>query len=141
HACYGRPGHADGAALAACAAGRAGLARISPERIGAELRKLLAAPDPAEALALMQAAGVLAQILPGTDAAAMAALIAAEAAADAPPDWRRRLAALRGAVPVPVPVPALAAALRLSRAEAAHLRRLDDALSLGPAAAAFHHGP
>src|SRR5690606_32328013 len=137
HAHYGRPGRADGAALAACAAGRAGLARISPERIGAELRKLLAAPDPAEALELMRETGVLAQILPGADAAALPALIAAEGAAGAPPDWRRRLAALQGGIPPA----ALTDALRLSRAEAAHLRHLAEAAALDPAAAAFHHGP
>ncbi len=133
HAHYGRPGRADAAALAACAAGRAGLARISPERIGAEMRKLLAAPDPCESLKLMREAGVLAQVLPGADVGAMPGLIAAESAAGAPPDWRRRLRALDA--------PEAATLLRLSRAETLHLRRLAEAQDMGAAAAAFHLGP
>lgn len=133
HAHYGRPGHADADALAACAAGRDGLARISAERIGAEMRKLLAAPDPSEALALMAETGVLAQVLPGVDARAMLRLIAAEAAADAPPEWLRRLGVLNA--------PQAADRLRLSRAEASHLDRLAAAQRMDPAAAAFHFGP
>ena len=77
HARYGR-GAPDDAALAACAAGAEGLARISRERIGAEMRKLLSAPDPVEAVRLMQRTGVLAQVLPGADADRLAALVAAE---------------------------------------------------------------
>ncbi|HHW34188.1 MAG TPA: CCA tRNA nucleotidyltransferase [Paracoccus solventivorans] len=74
HAWYGRRGGADPAALAACARHAAGLSRISRERIGAEMRKLLSAPGPVEAVALMQTAGVLAQLLPGADAAGLTAL-------------------------------------------------------------------
>lgn len=133
HAHYGRPGGADAAALAACAAGREGLARISPERIGAEMRKLLAAPDPVESLDLMRKTGVLAQILPGASTDAMPRLIAAERAAGVAPDWRRRLGAMEA--------PDAARLLRLSRAEALHLRHLSEARSTGPAAAAFHFGP
>lgn len=133
HAHYGRPGQVDGPALAACAAGRAGLARISAERIGAEMRKLLAAPDPSESLALMAQAGVLAQVLPGADARVLPRLVAAEAAAGAPPEWRRRLWALAA--------PEAAGRLRLSRADALHLRRLGEARAFGPAAAAFYFGP
>ncbi len=60
---YGR-GEADPAALAACAALKAGLARLSGERIGKELLKLMAADDPRPALRLMAATGVLAALLP-----------------------------------------------------------------------------
>jgi poly(A) polymerase len=65
HAAYGDPGggiDADG--LAACAALAEGLDGISRERIHAELRKLLAARDPAPAVAAMAQSGVLARILP-----------------------------------------------------------------------------
>lgn len=103
---YGR--ETDPQALAACAALAAGLENISKERIGAEMRKLLAAPDPSGALALMDEAGVLAHILPGADATGMPALIAAEAGRGA--GWPRRLALLGADDP--------AAALRLSRDEA-----------------------
>ncbi|MBV0891854.1 CCA tRNA nucleotidyltransferase [Paracoccus sp. Z118] len=120
HARYGRKGAADPAALAACARHKAGLSGISRERIGAEMRKLLAAPDPVEAVELMARTGVLAQILPGARSEGLAALIAAEVGAVCPhtpedicakkKDWPVRLAAL-GADDA-------AGALRLSRSEA-----------------------
>lgn len=111
----------DPRALAACKALADGLEQISKERIGAEMRKLLAAPDPSEALALMDQAGVLTRILPGADATAMPALIRAEA--DHAPAWPRRLALLGAADP--------ASALRLSRDEAKAQALLTDALSQG----------
>ena len=40
---------------------------LEKERIGHEMRKLLAAPDPAQAVALMAEAGVLPLVLPGAD--------------------------------------------------------------------------
>lgn len=53
---------ADG--LAACAAAVNGLDRLSRERVGAEMRKLLCAPSPVTALRAMQGIGALARILP-----------------------------------------------------------------------------
>ena len=116
---YGRK--ADPRAVAACAALKDGLARIAPERIGAEMRKLLAAPDPADAVRLMADTGVLAQILPGAQADTLPALIAAEGGR--PPAWPRRLACLRA--------PDAAQALRLSREEARVQDALAGALSAG----------
>ena len=101
---YGQ--HADPDAVAACAAHRDGLSGIARERIGAEMRKLLAAPDPAPSVALMADTGVLDLLLPGANPAALQALLAQEG--DLPPSWPRRLAALH-ADP--------AAALRLSKTE------------------------
>ncbi len=49
---------ADADALAACEAQRALLANLSGERIAQEMRKLLAAPDPTEALGLMARIGL-----------------------------------------------------------------------------------
>jgi poly(A) polymerase len=66
YAGYGR-GEADGAALAACAALKDGLLGLSGERVSKELLKLLAAPDPRAALALMQSTGVLSALLPAVD--------------------------------------------------------------------------
>jgi poly(A) polymerase len=63
YAWYGR-GEADAAALAACGAARDKLAALSAERVQKELFKLLAAPDPRAALALMDQTGVLAAVLP-----------------------------------------------------------------------------
>jgi len=52
----------DAAGLAACAKLRGGLAGISAERIWAETRKLLAAPQPLAALDAMESTGVLDQL-------------------------------------------------------------------------------
>lgn len=97
----------DAEGLAACAAHAGGLRRISAERIGAETKKLLAAPDPAPEVAAMQRTGVLAVILPGADSAALAPLVHLEA--PGVPDPILRLAALGGED--------VADRLRLSRAE------------------------
>jgi poly(A) polymerase len=110
---------ADG--LAACAENLDGLDLLSRERIGAEMRKLLAAPDPAPALAAMSASGALLRLLPGAAAHLIAVLVHVEQAASLPPDWVRRLAALGGQD--------AETTLRLSNAETTRLTNLCDALS------------
>lgn len=65
NAWYGADIDADG--LAACARQSAGLEKIAAERIWKELKKLLAAPDPREAVLKMAESGVLAQILPSAN--------------------------------------------------------------------------
>ncbi|MBW6505336.1 MAG: CCA tRNA nucleotidyltransferase [Rhodobacteraceae bacterium] len=120
---YGAPeAGPDADALAACAEHAQGIESLSRERVGAEMRKLLSAPDPAPVLAAMQAAGVLAHVLPGADARALAVLVHLEAGR--PPDWRRRLAVLGGE--------GVAESLRLARADARVLASLREAVS-GPA--------
>lgn len=115
HAVYGDPDAGlDAEGLAACAAHADGIDRLSRERIGAEMRKLLAAPDPAPAVAAMAQAGVLAHAVPGADPRWLAVLVHLEGAH--PPRWLRRLAVLGGED--------VAEALRLSRAEAQDLDRL-----------------
>ena len=112
HAVYGDPAQGlDAEGLAACAANLAGIDTLSRERIGHEMRRLLAAPDPAPTAAAMQAAGVLARILPGADTRALAPLVHLQDGLA--PDWLTRLAAIGGADP--------ADALRLSRDEARRL--------------------
>ena len=119
HSWYGdAEGGLDADGLAACATLSAGLETISRERIGAETRKLLAAADPAPAVAAMAQAGILARILPGADPRALALLVHLEL--DADPDWLRRLAALGGED--------VADRLRLSRAEARDLAALREAI-------------
>ncbi|WP_084398348.1 CCA tRNA nucleotidyltransferase [Henriciella aquimarina] len=54
----------DEAGLAACARQKEGLKQIASERIWKELHKLLAAPDPTEAVAAMKESGVLDILLP-----------------------------------------------------------------------------
>ncbi|MFZ1773223.1 MAG: CCA tRNA nucleotidyltransferase [Rhizobiaceae bacterium] len=60
----GRP---DAEGLKACARHKAMLADLSAERIWAELKKLLSAPDPARALLWMRQAGVLSAVLPESE--------------------------------------------------------------------------
>ena len=132
---YGRPGNGiDAEGLAACAAGAEGLDGVSRERIGVEVRRLLAAPDPASAVAAMQASGVLMRVLPGADAAALAVLVHLEGSARMLPDPLRRLACL-GGEDVPQ-------ALRLSRAQAKTLEVLRALIGdvAGLAEIAWRHG-
>ncbi len=134
HACYGDPGQGlDAEGLAACAALATGLEAISRERIGAEMRKLLAARDPAPAVGAMVQAGVLPFVLPGAVPHALAPLVHLDR--NLPPRWLRRLAVLGGEDPE--------TALRLSRSEARDLASLRAALSDsdGPAALGWKHGP
>ncbi len=119
----------DAAALAAAAELAEGLARISPERIGQEMRKLLAASDPVPAVRAMERAGVLARILPGASAEGLARLVAAEKTLGLAPDPVRRLAALGGEDPV--------RRLRLSRREARALERMAEGAASGLSALAL----
>ena len=121
HAWYGDEAERlDPLALAAIAAATDGLAQLSRERVGAEVRKLLAAPDPAPSVAAMRACGVLTRILPGADDRALAPLIHLEVESGLQPDWLARLAALSG--------PEAAPRLRLSRSEEARLCTLRDGI-------------
>lgn len=127
HAHYGDPAQGiDPEGLAACAALGDGIDGLSRERVGAEMRKLLAAPDPAPALAVMAQTGVLAHALPGADPRALAPLIHLEAGVQI--RWQRRLAAIGGQN--------LSEDLRLSRADAATVAALREAVGslLTPAA-------
>jgi len=89
-------GPADTEGLAACAASRDGISRLSVERVTGEMCKLLQAPAPARAVAEMDAAGILQSVLPGAQPQHLPPLQRAEAALDAAPRWRRRLLALGG---------------------------------------------
>ncbi|MBI1403568.1 MAG: CCA tRNA nucleotidyltransferase [Porphyrobacter sp.] len=138
----------DAEAESACTSLAHTLKGLSRERVAAELLALLALPDPHPTLDRMRARGVLGVILPEACAAQLAALakvIAAEAAQGFAPDPVRRLAALLP--PSPDVAETVAARLRLSKAQrgrlvaaaertaadAAHPRAL--AYRLGPASA------
>ncbi|TCM82036.1 poly(A) polymerase [Rhodovulum steppense] len=122
HAFYGdADGGLDADGLAACAAHVEGLSRLSRERVGAEIAKLLSARDPCQSVAAMAQAGVLAQVLPGSDPAVLPVLVHHEAALGLPPDPIRRLVALGGADH--------AERLRLSKADARRLARLREAMT------------
>ena len=132
-ATYGDPAlGVEADALAACAQLADGIDTLSRERIGAEMRKLLSARDPAPALASMAAAGILRHILTGADPRCLAALVHLEG--DLPSRWQRRLVVLGGQD--------WGDALRLSRAEQALMMRLRDQIgtSLSPAALGWKLG-
>ncbi|MEL7165784.1 MAG: CCA tRNA nucleotidyltransferase [Pseudomonadota bacterium] len=94
---YGDPALGwDPEALAAISAGLHGLATLSAERVGAEMLKLLAAPDPAPAVGVMAQTGVLNALLPGGDPQFIAPLVHFEGQANMGPDPYARLAALGG---------------------------------------------
>ncbi|MDD9718059.1 CCA tRNA nucleotidyltransferase [Dinoroseobacter sp. PD6] len=126
---YGDPAKGiDAEGLTACAALADGLQTLSTERVTAELLKLLAAPDPAPAVASMGQSGILSRVLPGAADTALAPLVHLEPTLDLAPDGLRRLAALGGD----------AGGLRLSKVQARHLATLrsesggnDTALHLG----------
>ncbi|WP_371060880.1 CCA tRNA nucleotidyltransferase [Rhodosalinus sp. 5P4] len=125
----------DPAALSAIAETRGGLDELSRERVGAELKKLLSAPDPAPAVAVMERVGVLIRLLPGATARDLAPLVALEEVAGVAPDPIRRLACLGAGEEE-------GRALRLSRAE---MRRLGLLRSLvgngqGPGEIGYRHG-
>lgn len=117
NAWYGDPEMGwDSEALAAIATHSSGIETLSKERIGSEMTKLLAAPDPAPAVAAMRQATVLTEIILGADDKALAPLVHFEQQAGAASDPIRRLAAI-GGNNVPE-------ALRLSKKKAATLELL-----------------
>ncbi|WP_297769328.1 CCA tRNA nucleotidyltransferase [uncultured Roseovarius sp.] len=120
HAWYGDPeGGLDADGLAACAANLDGLPSLSRERTGTEMRKLLAAPDPAPAVSAMQATGVLNVVLPGAQAGGLAPLVHLESGTDTAADPILRLAVIGGE--------GAAERLRLSKADQKRLVKLRDA--------------
>lgn len=135
HALYGDPAAGfDADALAGIAATLDGIDQLSRERVGAEMMKLLGAPDPAPSVAAMRQVGLLLRCLPGADDTGLAPLVALEQIADALPLGLRRLAVLGGEDPT--------GALRLSRAQSRALATLRAGIAgtQDPAEIAYRHG-
>lgn len=86
----------DSDALAAIAANLGGLETLSAERVGAEMLKLLLAPDPVPSLAVMEQIGVLQRVLPGAMTTLIGPFVHLEMIMDAAPNPIGRLAALGG---------------------------------------------
>jgi poly(A) polymerase len=94
HAWYGK-GEIDAEALRASAAEKAGLQKLSGERIAKEMLKLLEADDPLPMLRAMAASGILSEVLPGElKIARLERLVAIDNANFFTPDPLLRLAAL-----------------------------------------------
>lgn len=119
YARYGRAAPAAGA-MAAIAANAQRVCGLSPERVWDELKKILRAPAPLEAVQLMQQSGVLTQLLPGARLERLAAFVAK----NAPVEPLLRLAALTDED--------VAVRLRLSGAEARTLASWRAPLTIGP---------
>ncbi|MFN3145067.1 MAG: CCA tRNA nucleotidyltransferase [Paracoccaceae bacterium] len=135
HAWFGDPAAGlDAEGLAACAELSDGLEGLSRERIGAEMTKLLSAPDPAPAVAAMAQSGCLIHAIHGADATALPVLVHLEQEAGLAPDPIRRLAVLGGQD--------VARRLRLSRQDARRLQVLRDGIGSGADAPelAYRHG-
>ena len=116
---YGK-GRPDAEGIKACAKLKAGIATLSAERVWAELKRLLKAPDPTRALLWMRTTEVLQKTLPeswGIDA--LPRTVAAGAAEGWPPDPLFRLQSILP--PHRARIDGMAERLRLSRAEAARL--------------------
>ncbi len=114
HAAYGDAGAGmDAEALTAIKAAVGALDKVSRERIGAEMHKLLGTADPSQSLHAMAECGVLEAILPGASVGGLPRLVAIEHKYSIAPAWRRRLVSLNA--------DGAADALRLSRADARHL--------------------
>jgi poly(A) polymerase len=121
---YGDPDSGfDAEGLAACATHIDGIQLLSKERVGAEMKKLFAAPDPAKALATMAACGVLGQIIPGADPQYVAPMVHLEGLAGIPANWRRRMMVMGGEDQ--------AKRLRLSNADRKYMNAVKLALQSG----------
>jgi poly(A) polymerase len=124
-AVYGK-GRPDPEALKACARLKSGLATLSAERVWAELKRLLRAPDPARALLWMRTAEILQKVLPeswGIDAIHRVVEVGRKEGWE--PDALFRLEAILP--PHRARIDALVERLRLSRAEAQRLSSWADA--------------
>jgi len=130
---YGDPSigiDADG--LAACAAGADGLETLAKERIGSEMRKVLAANSPEIGVSAMEASGILARILPGSTAKYLPILVHIEQKTQI--HWLTRLVVLGGQD--------VRTNLRLTNAENAQLKAILQIIEMGmrPSASAFEYG-
>jgi tRNA nucleotidyltransferase/poly(A) polymerase len=117
---YGE-GRPDAEGLKACARLKSGIATLSAERVWAELKRLLSAPDPSRARLWMRTTDVLKVALPETwGIDAIPRLVAAEKDGKWPPDALLRLEAI--VQPDSERIEGLGGRLRLSRAEVARLQ-------------------
>ena len=103
--------------LAAIAANLDGLETLSRERVGTEMKKLLCAADPSQAVAVMEQTGVLMRVCPGSSAKALPPLVHLEQGLGIAPDAIRRLVSLGISD---------AADLRLSKAEQRRIATLQE---------------
>ncbi|MFX0542356.1 CCA tRNA nucleotidyltransferase [Roseovarius sp. S4756] len=134
YAQYGGNRGIDPEGLAAVAGHLDGLDDLARERVGAEMMRMLAAPDPSRAVAAMAQVGALGRVLPGADHRALAPLVHLEGEVQVAPEPVRRLAALGGSDSRD--------RLRLSNADVARLDVLAEGIGnlCAPAVLGYRHG-
>ena len=124
---YGR-GAPDGEAVSAIRDAVPGLARLSVERVWMEIKRLLQAPEPSDALRLMERTGVLGAVLPEASPVDLAPLERLVARA-APVDVLLRLTAL---LPAGADHVSLGQRLKFSGAEVLRLAHIFDQSNMPP---------
>ncbi len=133
HAWCCRPGEGfDPDAIAAISANLDGLKGLSGERVGAEMRRLLSARDPAPAAAAMRSSGALEAVLPGASDAALGPLVSLERGLGVAADPIRRLAVMGG--------DGVADRLKLSRREAKRMSDVQENGGRDPGEAGYRLG-
>jgi poly(A) polymerase len=129
-------GSPDPAGLAAARQLKAGLHTLSAERVWAELKKLLSAPDPGPAVALMAEHEILSEIL-GVNGSLriLVGIIDQDISAGLEPDPLLRFVALVGGGPERIRI--MAAKLKMSNAESQRMQGAVDPSLCGEVEAAF----
>jgi len=129
---YGGDKPLDKAALSAARELRGGLKTLSAERVWAEIKKLLAAPDPSRAVRIMGQNGILDTLLPqASNSDGLDLYTALERREGFAPDPLMRLMAMSARDPLQMR--RLTEQLKMSKAETARLRGwADDASALDP---------
>lgn len=135
HAHYGN-GEIESAGLEAAVNLKQGLESLSAERVWSELKKLLAAPDPAPVIRVMQDTGIL-QILLGVNGSlrVLSGIIRQDVEYGLAPDSLLRFAALADGGPERIRT--MAAKLRMSNAESKRLQGAVDPSAKEDVAGAF----
>lgn len=143
HAWYGK-GEIDADALRAAAQEKAGIAKLSGERIAKEMLRLLEAEAPVAVVRIMAQKSVLSEVLPGeSNLQRLANLVAIDASNAFPPDPLLRLASLlpgqESTVPAVEFAEAVAGRWKLSTAQRKRLEDLgSDRVNLSANLSAHH---
>lgn len=122
---YGGGQKLDAEAVKACREGRAGLRKLSAERVWSEIKKTLSAPDPVRVMRIMLTQDILDVILPeASNVDGLAHYIALERRESLAIDPLLRLMALSARNPLPMAL--LVKRLKMSKAESVRLRSWAD---------------
>ncbi|WP_409433599.1 CCA tRNA nucleotidyltransferase [Litorimonas sp. RW-G-Af-16] len=129
---YGRDEKVDAASLKACRDHRAGLRKLSSERVWIEIKKLLSAPRPIRACRIMLTNDILETLLPeSNNVDGLDYLLKLEAREAIAPDPMLRIMALSAREPLQMAL--LCKRLKMSNAETERLRGwADDSAQLSP---------